>query len=72
MVFIPLGFLFDMLLITVILLGAEGVKGRHTTGNARGLSLLSAPLRSVEGALLNLLETCQVYTKASCTLIEMG
>lgn len=81
--FLPLAFLFDTLCIPVTCLGAKGVKSHHTTGSVRGLSLLSAPVRSVEGALLsrgtgdprstehNLLEICQVYAKASRTLTEM-
>ena len=82
LLFLPLAFLFDMLCIPVARLGAEGVKSHHTTGSVRGLSLLPAPVRSVEGAWLsrgtgdprstehNKLEICRVYAKASCTLTE--
>lgn len=38
LVLIPLGFLFDTLLIPVICLGAKGVKIHHTAGRPRGSS----------------------------------
>ena len=79
MVFIPLGFLVDKILIPVIRVGAEGVKSHHTTGGVRGLSLLPASWEALlsrragnPGSMeYNLLEICQVYAKASYTLTEM-
>lgn len=83
LVFIPLGFLFDTLLIPVTGSEAEEVKHHRTASSVCGLSLSPAPVRSVEGALLsrgtgdprslehNLLEIYATCAKASCTVTEM-